>query len=56
MVAGLYAIVRHMFASKAPSLTSMHSWVGVASIAVFGAAMLWGCGITIMIYHFYMRK
>ena len=49
MVAGLYAIVRHMFASKAPSLTSMHSWVGVASIAVFGAAMLWGCGILIAI-------
>jgi cytochrome b-561 len=47
MIAGLYAIVRHMFQSKAPSLTTMHSWVGVASIAVYGVAMLWGAGTVI---------
>jgi hypothetical protein len=44
MIAGLYAIVRHMSSSKAPSLTTMHSWVGVASVAVYGVAMLWGAG------------
>ena len=51
MIAGLYAIVRHMFESKAPSLTTMHSWVGVASIAVYGVAMLWGAGGAIVDYY-----
>jgi hypothetical protein len=42
MIAGLAAIVHHQFLKKSPSLTSMHSWVGVMAISLFGLNMSWG--------------
>lgn len=36
LIAGLLAIVKYQFQRKAPSLTTMHSWLGVLTVAVFG--------------------
>ena len=36
MIAGLTAVVKDKWLSHDPSLTSMHSWIGVADIVMFG--------------------
>ena len=36
MIAGLTAVVKDEWLSHDPSLTSMHSWIGVAGIVMFG--------------------
>ena len=41
-VAALVAVVTDMWDTRSPSLVSMHSWVGVAAVAVFGFNFLWG--------------
>jgi len=35
MIAGLTAVVKDQFVNKAPSLTSMHSWIGICGVAMF---------------------
>ena len=42
LIAGLAAIVRSTLKESAPSLTTMHSWYGVAAVAVFGTNFLFG--------------
>ena len=42
VIMGLISIVQHMWDTRSPSLVSMHSWVGVAAVAVFGFNFLWG--------------
>jgi len=46
MIAGLCAIVHHLLQIKAQSLTTMHSWVGVATVSAFGVAFLLGAGMS----------
>mmetsp|Transcript_32442 Transcript_32442/g.46781 ORF Transcript_32442/g.46781 Transcript_32442/m.46781 type:complete len:495 (+) Transcript_32442:26-1510(+) len=52
MIAGLCAMVHHLLQMKAESLTTMHSWVGVAAVSVFGVTFLWGAGMsTLTAFH-----
>jgi len=36
MIAGLTAVVKEKFNEKSPSLTTMHSWIGVCGIVMYG--------------------
>ena len=36
MIAGLAAVVKEKFNDKDPSLTSMHSWIGICGIDMHG--------------------
>jgi hypothetical protein len=45
MVTALVAVTRYMWQGRSPSLVSIHSWVGVAAVAVFGFNFLWGGGM-----------
>lgn len=52
MIAGLCAMVHHLLQMKAQSLTTMHSWVGVATVSAFGVTFLWGAGMsTLTAFH-----
>jgi hypothetical protein len=42
MIAGLYAVVSYEQKVYIPSLTSMHSWVGVMTIIIFGCQVVGG--------------
>lgn len=48
MIAGIRAIVMDKFHEKTPSLTSMHSWVGVMGIAMFGLNFFWGLNMAFL--------
>lgn len=39
---GLAAIVKYKFDKKEASLVSMHSWIGVAAISLYGVNFVWG--------------
>jgi hypothetical protein len=42
MIAGLHAVVAYEWNLELPSLTSMHSWVGVITVIVFGVQVIGG--------------
>lgn len=48
MIAGLVAIVRHMYEKKLESLTTMHSWLGVAAVGMFGMTYVIGSTMSIL--------
>ena len=52
MLIGLIAVVKDNFDKKSPSLTTMHAWIGVCSIAFFGVNFIWGaCMALLTIFH-----
>ena len=42
VTAGLIAVFRVGYEVKTPNLTTMHSWMGICTIAVFGLNYIWG--------------
>ena len=48
MIAGLTAVVKDQFVNKAPSLTSMHSWIGICGVAMFCMNYLSGSFMAIL--------
>ena len=48
MIASLIAIVKHSYKYKLESLTTLHSWVGVISVCVFGVTYMWGAVMALL--------
>lgn len=42
MIAGLWSILKHKFTDKSPNFSSMHSWIGIAAISMYGLNIAWG--------------
>ena len=42
MIIGLNAAIKDNYDKKSPSLNTMHAWIGVCSIALFGFNFIWG--------------
>lgn len=42
LITGLRAVVVHQTQLNRASLTTMHSWIGVAAVALYGSNILWG--------------
>lgn len=42
LIIGMYEIVQYKNSLGTPSLATMHSWVGVMAISMYGSAYLWG--------------
>lgn len=48
MIAGLCAIVKHMYEIKAEALTTLHAQVGVAAVAIFSLNYIWGTTMALL--------
>jgi len=48
LILGLIAVVRYNYDNKSPSLNTMHGWVGVCAIAIFGSNFLWGSAMALI--------
>ena len=42
LITALMAVVKYTLIQKSPSLVSLHAWIGVCAVAVFGFNFLWG--------------
>ena len=42
MSVGLYAVVTSKNVTKSPHLVSLHSWIGIAAIIIYGSSYLFG--------------
>ena len=52
MIAGMCAIVKHKLHQRTPSLTTMHSWVGVSAVVLFCCSFSWNVLVGVL-YRWY---
>jgi len=48
VILGLIAVVKYNYHSKTPSLNTMHGWVGVCAITIFGSNFAWGSAMALI--------
>lgn len=48
VILGLIAAVRYNYDRKSPSLNTMHGWVGVCAITIFGSNFAWGSAMALI--------
>jgi hypothetical protein len=48
VILGLIAAVRYNYDSRSPSLNTMHGWVGVCAITIFGSNFAWGSAMALI--------
>ena len=48
MIGGAIAVLRVGYELKTPTLTTMHSWLGICTIAMFSLNFLWGIAMAML--------